>query len=264
MGTVLCGSIARHAGTLGQHLHRAGYAALGLDHAYVSFGVEDLAGAITGMRALGLRGLGVSMPYKEAVLPLLDALDPLARRIGAVNTIVNDDGRLTGHNTDALGASRALAEVIDVAGRRVLLLGSGGAARAIAHALSDAGARLHVAGRTLPRAEALAAAVGASAGPLATVDPAEHEVVINATSAGMAEVTATPALDPARLGPDHLLMDIVFRPLETALVAGARALGARVITGDRMLLHQACGQFELYTGHPAPIDAMAAALAARL
>src|ERR1700688_4199915 len=107
----LCGSLSLHPVSTGAAMHLAGYRALGLAFTYVPFKVTDLAGALTGMRALGIRGFGVSMPFKQDVVPLLDALDPLAARIGAVNTVVNDGGRLTGYNTDALGAVRALEEV---------------------------------------------------------------------------------------------------------------------------------------------------------
>src|SRR5262245_32187926 len=110
MTLTLCGSLSLHPVSLGAVMHAAGYQALDLPFVYVPFRVTDLTGALAGMRALGIRGLGVSMPYKQAVMPLLDALSPLAERIGAVNTIVNDDGRLTGHNTDCLGAVRALEE----------------------------------------------------------------------------------------------------------------------------------------------------------
>ena len=122
-------------------MHEAGYRALGLAFTYVPFEVQDLAGAIAGMRALGIRGFGVSQPYKQAVMPLLDALEPVAARIGAVNTIVNTDGRLVGHNTDWIGAAHALEEARPLGGARVLLVGAGGAARAIAFGLHERGAR---------------------------------------------------------------------------------------------------------------------------
>src|SRR5688500_12661004 len=107
----LCGSISLHPVSLGAAMHLAGYAALGLSYTYVPFGVTDLAGAIAAMRVLGIRGLGISMPYKQSVIELLDDLDPVAAKIGAVNTVVNDEGRLSGYNTDCVGALRALEEV---------------------------------------------------------------------------------------------------------------------------------------------------------
>ena len=143
----ICGSLSLHPVSLGRAMHEAGYRALSLPWMYAPFACRDVAGALAGVRALSIRGVGVSMPFKLDVLPHLDALSPLAARIGAVNTIVNDAGTLTGHNTDAIGARRALEEVTALAGKRVLLLGAGGAARAVAVAIAEAGAVLVIANR---------------------------------------------------------------------------------------------------------------------
>jgi shikimate dehydrogenase len=257
----LCGSLSLHPVGTGAAMHLAGYRALGLPFTYVPFKVTDLAGAITGMRALGIRGFGVSMPYKQDVIPLLDALDPLAARVGAVNTVVNDDGRLTGHNTDADGAARAVEEVRPLEGARVLLLGAGGAARAVAHALTDRGARLTIANRSVEKAEPIAAAAGARAVSLEEVQRAgDYDVVINATSVGMREVDAGSPVPEEAMRAGQVVMDIVYKPIETELVRAARRRGATAIHGGRMLLHQAARQFELYTGVTAPLAAMEAAL----
>lgn len=137
--STLCGSLSRFPVALGMAMHNAGYRALGLDWTYVAFRLDEehggLEGALAGMRALGIRGVGVSMPYKLQIMPLLDDIEPLAARIGAVNTVVNEDGRLLGHNTDWSGAARALAEATPLEQARVLLLGAGGAARAVAFGL---------------------------------------------------------------------------------------------------------------------------------
>ncbi|MEO7329675.1 MAG: NAD(P)-binding domain-containing protein, partial [Minicystis sp.] len=186
---ILCGSLSLHPVSLGAAMHLAGYQALGLPFTYVPFKVVDLAGAIAGMRALGIRGFGVSMPYKQAIIPLLDALDVQASRIGAVNTVVNEEGGITGHNTDAYGAVRAIEEQIHLTGQRVLLLGAGGAARAVAHGVRDKGAELTIANRDRGKAEALALETGAHAAGLDEVERAgEYAIVINATSCGMGEV----------------------------------------------------------------------------
>jgi shikimate dehydrogenase len=246
-------------------MHNAGYRALDLPFTYVPFKVGDLAGAITGMRALGIRGLGVSMPFKQEIIPLLDGLDPLAARIGAVNTVVNDDGRLTGHNTDAAGAARAVEEARPLAGARVLLLGAGGAARAIAHAAADRGARVTIANRNADKARALAEASGATAADLDEVRRAgEYDVVINASSVGMGEVDPRSPIPEEAMRPGQVVMDIVYKPIETELVRAARCRGAIAIHGGRMLLHQAARQFELYTGVAAPLAAMEAALLAQI
>src|ERR1700685_1703474 len=127
----LCGSLSRFPSPLGRSMHEAGYRALGLSFAYVPFDVRDLADAVAGMRGLRIRGLGVSHPFKQQIMPLLDALDPVAARIGAVNTGVNEGDRLVGHNTDWIGATRALEEARPLRDARVLIIGAGGAARAI-------------------------------------------------------------------------------------------------------------------------------------
>ncbi len=136
---MLCGSIAAHPGRFGVAMHNAAYRALGLNYVYVAFGTEDTAAAIAAMRALGLRGLGLTMPHKIRAIAHLDALTDDARAIGAVNTVVNDDGRLTGHNVDWLGAIRAFSEVGPVTGLRAAVIGAGGGARAVVFGLIRAG-----------------------------------------------------------------------------------------------------------------------------
>ncbi|MEP7124663.1 MAG: shikimate dehydrogenase [Byssovorax sp.] len=262
----LCGSLSLHPSPLGAAMHLAGYRALGLRFTYVPFQVVDLAGAIIGMRALGVRGFGISMPYKQTVMPLLDAIDPAAAAIGAVNTVVNDGGHLTGHNTDAPGAVRAFEEIRPLVGARVLLLGAGGAARALAHGFTSRGARVTIANRDRARATALAAATGARAA--AGLDEANragsYDAVVNATSMGMDPVDAASPVPEAALHPELLVMDIVYKPIETELTRAARRKGATVIHGGRMLLHQAARQFELYTGKDAPLEAMESALLAQI
>ncbi|MGK4006714.1 shikimate dehydrogenase [Sorangium sp. So ce1036] len=257
--------MSRHPVSTGAAMHLAGYRALGIEFTYIPFAVTDVEGATRGMRALGIRGLGVSMPYKQAVIPLLDELDPVAARIGAVNTIVNDDGCLKGHNTDWIGAVRALEEVRPLAGARALLLGAGGAARAVAFGLAERGASVTVANRDLEKARALAAAIGGTAvalGPEA-LSP-DHDVLVNATSRGMAEVDPRSPIPEEALREDLLVMDIVYKPMRTELVEAARRRGATAVHGGRMLLHQAAEQFRLYTGREPPLDAMDAALRAQL
>ncbi len=248
-------------------MHDAGYRALGLDFAYVPFRTEDLASALAGMRALGIRGFGISMPYKLEILPLLDRIDPLAERIGAVNTVVNDGGTLTGYNTDAEGAALALEERGPLEGRRVVVIGAGGAARAVVFGLASRGARVHVANRTEASAQQLAAAVSqalateVSAGPLAALAQLDGiDILVNASSATMAEQGGTSPVPAAALRPGQLVMDIVYKPIQTDLLSQARRAGAATIHGGRMLLHQACRQFELYTERPAPVAALDAAL----
>lgn len=268
--TTLCGSLSLHAVSLGQGLHMAGYRALGLNYFYVPFQLtpEQLPGALEGMRALGIRGFGVSMPFKLLVMERLDRLDPLAEKIGAVNTVVNDAGTLTGHNTDAWGACAALSEVLALSGARILVIGAGGAARAVVFGLADAGAVVSVCNRTEAKARELAARVGGSTrcvgGLEALADLGEYDAVVNASSQGMAETNPESPIPRGALRPGLVVMDIVYKPVHTALLTQAAEAGARGVHGGRMLLHQATRQFELYTGRSAPLEAMDAALRAQL
>lgn len=270
---VLCGSLSRLASPLGRSMHEAGYRALGLSFTYVPFEVRDLRDAIAGMRGLGIRGFGVSHPFKQEVMPLLDALDPVAARIGAVNTIVNDEGRLVGHNTDWIGAIGALEEARGdepLAGVSVLLLGAGGAARAIAFGLAQKGARTTIANRDAAKAAALAAevgGVGASTGSAPFEErerAAKYDVVINATSLGQKDVGLASPVPGRALRAGQIVMDIVYKPVATELLAEARQAGAVTVHGGRMLLFQAAAQFEVYTGKKAPLGAMEAAQAEQL
>ncbi len=259
---VLCGSLSLHPVSLGAAMHTAGYAAVGLPWVYCPFAMtsEKLPEGIRAMRALGIRGLGISMPFKLEVMPLLDRIDERAARIGAVNTVVRDGETLVGHNTDATGAVRALEEArADVKGLDVLVLGAGGAARACVFGLVDAGARVTVANRTGGRARALAAAAGARAIDWedALVQSGRFGAIVQATSAGMDTAAAGPPstesardLDALRIEPGQVVMDIVYRPVQTKLLVRAQASGATTVHGGRMLLHQAAAQFSLYSGIP--------------
>lgn len=261
----LCGSLSLHPVSLGAAMHNAGYRALDLPFSYVPFAVTDLGGALAGMRALGIRGFGISMPYKLAIIPLCDGLDPVARAIGAVNTVVNEDGRLVGHNTDWIGAMRALEEVISLSGKKVLLLGAGGASRAIAHGLRDRGAIATIANRDRAKADALAKETGArGAAEDEALRAGDYDAVINGTSIGMREIDERSPIPQAALRAGLVVMDIVYKPIETELVRSARSAGARVVHGGRMLLHQAARQFELYTSRDAPLPAMESALLAQI
>ncbi len=255
----LCGSIMAEPFSLGVMIHNAAYRALGLDYTFVCFGVDDPERAIAAARTLGIRGLNVSIPYKEAVVPFLDSLDPGAARIGAVNTISQEGGRLTGYNTDAEGAMRALREVTELRGKRTAVLGAGGAAKAVAHGLLDEGAAVTVFNRTAKRGQQLAEAVGANfGGALNEFDPGAFDVLLNATSVGFRDAAASPVTRDLPAG--LVVMDVAFIPPRTKLLAAAEKAGCRTVPGTRMLLHQACGQVERYTGAKAPLEAMEVAL----
>jgi shikimate dehydrogenase len=257
--------------SLSPHLHNAAFRACGLDFVYVGFRVKrgEARRALDAVRTLGIRGLSVTIPHKVDVIPHLDAVDPVARSIGSVNTIVNDGGRLTGFSTDGPGALRALAAAgVEPAGRQILLLGSGGAARALAFTLAALRPppRLRILGIDEQEVKKLAADLAAQAPlPLASgaLDAAtlerelgEAELVIHATPVGMSP-RADATVVPARLiRPHHVIFDIVYTPLETRLLREAREAGARVVPGLGMFIHQAAIQWERWTGRPAPLDVM--------
>ncbi len=228
---------------------------------------DNLAARVAVLREPDCLGANVTIPHKQAVLSLLDEVAPLAAEIGAVNTIVNDDGRLTGHNTDGGGFVAALQEAgFAPAGNSFLLVGAGGAARGIAFALRHAGAgALAITNRTAARAQALADAVGAETAPF-DAPPAPYDCVVNCTSAGMHGSGAEDTLpcDPAAADPATLIVDIVYAPEETPLLRAAHEAGLRTLGGLPMLIHQGALAFELWTGRPAPLDAMREAARAAL
>lgn len=266
-GIELCGSLSRWAVPLGAAMHEAGYEALGLQWRYVPFEIEEasLGDAVVAVKTLKLRGVGVSMPFKVDIIRLCDRLDPVAERIGAVNTLVNDDGVLCGHNTDWVGSLRALEEVCSLEGKRALLLGAGGAARAVAFGLVSKGVALSVSNRTESKARGLTDELGIDSVPWSSRgDLSSFEILVNATSIGMSTIDPSSPVPARALRADMTVLDAVYKPTETALVQAARRCGARTVDGGRMLLHQAAAQFELYTGHSAPLAAMDAALRAHL
>ncbi|WP_411714355.1 shikimate dehydrogenase [Natronomonas sp.] len=246
-------------------MHEAAYEQLDIDARYVTFepSEQSLGMALDGASALGIRGLNVTIPFKESVLPFVDA-DPLAERIGAVNTI-DFSGEPTGHNTDAAGVTRAFDHHgVSLSGTAVIV-GAGGAGRAAAFALADEGMTVHIANRTVSRAGSLAEDVpSATAHGLDDLDSllSDADVLVNATSVGM-ESDETPVPKSA-LHSDLAVLDAVYKPLETRLLRDADAVGATTIDGAWMLLFQGVEAFELWTGREAPVETMNSALRAAL
>jgi shikimate dehydrogenase len=219
---------------------------------------ERLGPAIAGARALGVRQLAVSLPHKQTVMAHLDEIDETARRIGAVNTVTLRAGRLLGSNTDWLGLVRALERETELAGRRAVVLGAGGTARAAVFGLRERGAQVTVLNRTVARAEAIAGALGAErAGPLEALAGLEWDVRDNTTSVGLGS-NASPVAASA-LRPNSVVFDAVYEPAETRLLRDARARGARTVGGKWMLIEQALEQIRIWTGESAPAEALAAA-----
>jgi shikimate dehydrogenase len=260
----LVGNPVEHS--LSPPMHEAAYEELGLDARYVTFepAPDRLGAAVDGAAALGVAGLNVTIPYKQDVLELVEP-DELASRIGAVNTVDFGTDPPRGYNTDAAGVTRALERHdVSLAGAEAVVVGAGGAGRAAAFALADAGASVHVANRTVERARDLAAAVpGATGGGLDTLDRVRSAtVLVNATSVGMeSDETPVPA---AHLHEGLTVLDAVYAPLETRLLREARAAGADTVDGAWMLLYQGVEAFERWTGRTAPVEVMNERLRARL
>jgi shikimate dehydrogenase len=250
--------------TLSPALHNAAFAASGLNAVYLAFETRDIAGALKGVRAMGLKGLSVTLPYKGAVIPLLDEVEEPAREIGAVNTIVNQNGRLIGCNTDAAGALQALEQRLDPAGRTALILGAGGAARAIGFMLKKAGVHLTIVNRSRERGEALAKALDCTFRSWPKGDSIPAELIIQTTPVGMHPFEEQSPLPPEFFEKGMTVMDIIYNPLETRLLRTARERGCATISGLEMFLAQGAEQFRRWTGLEPPLRVMREAVRARL
>jgi shikimate dehydrogenase len=269
--TQFCGVIGNPVGhSLSPAIHNAAFRKVGLNFVYLAWQVEAIGEAIKGLRALGnFRGASVTIPHKVAAIPFLDHVEQTAQRIGAINTIVAEKGELTGYNTDATGALRALKEgEVELTGKRIVVLGSGGAARAIAFALAvESGAeQLTLLGIDDRERRSLAQEIRSQAAltledfhldetTLRRVLPEAH-VLIHCTPVGMSPKAGTTSVPAALLHAGLSVMDIVYNPLETRLLKDAKRAGCKTIPGLEMFLNQAVAQFELWTNQPAPVDVM--------
>ena len=257
-------------------MHNAAFQALGIDAHYEARDVEpqDLANAVTKLRQPDCYGSNVTAPHKQAAMPLVDELSDEVTALGALNTIINDRGRLKAANTDARGFGRWMRDVdIDARDSVALILGAGGAARAVVWAIAAAGAtRLVVLNRTVERAEALVRALGPHVGQTVLVpgslglasEPTQlpFGIVVNATSLG--HHGAAPVVHPSCYSPASVAIELAYNPPVTAFMTDARGAGARAENGLGMLLHQAALAFELWTGQAPPIDVLEAALSSRV
>lgn len=263
--TRLCISLASRPSNIGTRFHNYLYDLLGLDFVYKAFTTTDIAAAIGGVRALGIRGCSVSMPFKQDVLALVDEVEHSARAIGAVNTIVNDDGRLTASNTDCLAVQSLIGEHDLQPSQSVLVYGSGGMASAVGTAFRDHGFdRGTVVARNTESGRALADRLGYAYADV--LGSRTADVLVNVTPVGMAggpEANAT-AFSEAAIANAHTVFDVVAMPSETPLIKAARDAGVEVITGAEVIALQAAEQFERYTGvRPTAEQVMAASAVSR-
>jgi shikimate dehydrogenase len=255
--------------TMSPAMHNAAFKKLGLDYVYVSLRVKpgDLAAAVAGLRSFSVAGFNVTIPHKVAILPLLDQLDPAAEKIGAVNTVVNLSGKLVGYNTDAEGFLRALMDHgIEPAGKKIAVIGAGGASRAISYILAEKGANLTIFNRreNLARAESIASMITINLGRdvevLALDSLAEGlknvDILVNTTSVGMAPQAGVSPIPAGLLEGIPVVFDIVYNPRETQLIKDAKKSGAETIGGLEMLAWQGALSFEKWTGQKAPVELM--------
>lgn len=247
--------------SLSPAMHNAAYEALGLDGDFVYVAARvaqgDLARAVAGVRSMGFRGLTCTIPHKTAILPLLDEVDPVAARIGAVNSVVQRAGRLCGYNTDWLGIVRPLEAHGTLAGKRAAVIGAGGTARAATFGLQERGCTVTLFNRTLANAEEIAAEAACEAYALDEISRvAQADIIVQTTSVGMTPHTEASLIPAALLKPGQLVLDAIYTPFATRLLQDAHAEGATALPGAQMFLHQGLAQFALYTEREAPRDVM--------
>lgn len=245
--------------SLSPQMHNAAFAENKINAAMLAFTVEDLEGAVRAFRALGMGGMSVTIPHKVKIMDYLDVVEESAKKVGAVNCVVNEGGKLVGYNTDVYGALSAVSDKIGLNGKTVMLVGAGGAGRAIAVAFKDIGCELLIADRSAEKASELAGLVGAKAVEVGEISSQKYDVLANATPVGM-----SPNTEEMPVGEDALnceaVFDAIYTPQETMLLKKAKEKGCETIGGLEMLLKQGAKAFELWTGQNAPEDAMAYAL----
>lgn len=247
--------------SLSPQMHNAGYEKLGIDDEFVYIGckvkIENIADFIRGVRAMQVRGISCTVPHKMEVMKYLDEIDGVAEKIGAVNTVVNDSGVLKGYNTDWLGVVISLEKMTSLENQTIALLGAGGAARAVAYAVTQRGAKLVVYNRTIKKAQELAKEFGGEARSLDTIKDIKNvDIIINATSVGLHPNENETPLDKELIISRHIVFDAIYVPYETRLLREAKQQGASIIHGMEMLLQQGIAQFKLYTGHDLPEETM--------
>jgi len=237
-------------------MQNAGFAARRMNAIYLPFLVHDLKDFVNSIEPLGVRGFSVTLPHKERILRHLDGCDPLAEKIGAVNTVVvRGGGKLFGYNTDYVGVLRTLEQRMPLRGSRVLIVGAGGAARAVAFALAEAGASVCVCARRQHRAKALAHAAGGEAVTRSQLRREFFDAIVNATPIGMHPAVGQSPLEARELN-CRLVFDTIYRPRVTKLLELAARRGIETVSGVEMFVAQGTAQWEMWTGQRAPIDAM--------
>jgi len=252
------------AHSLSPVMHNRAFAHRRMNAVYLALRVTDLEAAVRGLRALGIKGASITLPHKTRVMDYLDVIDPVAAAIGAVNTIVNDGGRLIGKNSDASGAVDALRAATAIAAKNVLIIGAGGAARAVGFGVRTAGGNITIANRSPEAGNELAAALDGASLPLAELAVDHFDIIINTTPVGMHPAIYASPVPNACFSTHMVVMDIIYNPLETALLKAAGHAGCRTIDGLAMFVNQGACQFEWWTGEKAPVETMRQAVMDKL
>lgn len=242
-------------------VHNAAFKALEIDASYKTFDVEpeDLGNFMEKARS-DISGLSVTIPHKVEIIKYLDKIDERAKKIGAVNTIKNKNGILKGSNKDIDGAMQALEEVTEISNKNILVLGAGGAARAIVYGLTTKNAKVTILNRTLEKAQQLAKEFNCNFDSLENLKKHTPEILINTTSVGMSPNTEGSPVPKDFFKPQMIVFDIIYKPLITKFLKQAKKAGCQIITGEKMLLYQAIKQFETWTNQKAPVEIMREAL----
>jgi shikimate dehydrogenase len=237
-------------------MHNQGLSDVGYNGVYLAFRVQDIGKAVSGIKALDIKGASITIPHKVSVIPFLDELDDTAEKIGAVNTIINRQGVLTGYNSDCLGAINAISEKTAIKDKDVVIIGAGGAARAIGFGIISEGGRLTVLNRTVEKGEALAKDLGAEFQHISNLNKTKCQILINTTPVGMIPDTDVMPVKSDDLDKSVVVMDVIYNPLKTRLLKEAEHIGCTTIDGVSMFVYQGAFQFELWTGKKAPVEVM--------
>jgi len=237
-------------------MHNAAFSAKYINAVYLAFETPDIKGAIAGIRALGIKGMSVTIPYKEKIITYIDELDPTAEEIGAINTIVNQDGYLIGYNTDGIGALKALKENMKLKGTKCLIVGSGGAAKSIGFTLKHEGAEIIITNRTFNRGKELSDLLSCNSVPWEDINRIKADLIVQTTPVGMTPHIELCPIPEDILRPGMVVMDIIYNPMQTKLLKLALSKGCTTINGISMFVYQGAEQFMLWTGLKPPITIM--------
>ena len=237
-------------------MHNTAFKHIDYNGVYLAFNVKDIASAIRGIKSLGIKGVSVTIPHKQTVMEHLDDIDEKALNIGAVNTIINKEETLVGYNSDCLGAINALKEKTSIQGKKVVIIGAGGAARAIGFGILAEGGDLIILNKFKDEGELLANDLRVNYYPITDFEKLDCQILINATPLGMTPNVETTPVKSESLHKDMIVMDIVYNPLKTRLLKEAESKGCTTVDGVSMFIYQGAFQFELWTGQQAPVDLM--------